>query len=62
MSLLNDAKNIINNIPEENSWLVVKYDKFNLIVDNLTATPTDLIMLDGRQFKLVEIKEQIKKT
>lgn len=57
MSLLDDAKSIINNIPEKNSWLVIEYDKFNLIVDNLTSTPTDLIMLDGRRFKIIENKK-----
>jgi hypothetical protein len=59
MDILENAKNIINNIPEENSWLVEKYDNFNLVIDNLTATPTNLIMLDGRRFKIIPDNESI---
>lgn len=54
---LKEANNIVNNMSEPDSWLVVRYDKFNLVVDNITATPTDLIMLDGRKFKITPVKE-----
>lgn len=57
MDPLEEANKIVNNIPEDKSWLVVEYDMFSLIVDNLRCTPTNLIMNDGRKFKIVPDNE-----
>lgn len=55
MNLFEEAKKIVNNVPEEESWVVIDLGKAFLIVDEITDTPTNLIMKDGtdRKFKII---------
>lgn len=53
MNILEEANNIINNIPIDNSWGVFEYDNFKLVVDMIILTPSHMILKDGRQFKII---------
>lgn len=57
MSLLDEAKKIVNNCVEEDSWLIVDLGRAKLLVDNLTDTPVKMYMDNGRIFDIVEVKK-----